>query len=160
MINEANNAVLLGADLDSEVVGAISEVSEAIWTALDDVGFKPMGTHRCNFDRSTEILAGIDKLEKLIADESVDAGIRAAAVPEVEKLRAEYAAGEFIKPLHDPDWGGDLMEFVMRIAPHDIIEGFTPAGLAVVRSVTIDIATLRGYHDDWGEISYWIYGED
>lgn len=56
--------------------------------------------------------------------------------------------------IRDPDWGGDLGEFVTRAEPHEVNDEGTMV------TVSLKLNTLRCEIDDLHEVCAWTYTED
>ena len=164
--NSGNGLGLAIADSITELVAgapfegsAYDEMQTILFEAVDGRGFRPNGDHLAGRNVESELTASLEKLAAIRDDDGQDPALRAAMIPEIVKIEGQLIRREFMKPLRDENWGGDIGEFVSRIAPHNVITGRTPAGIAVVQSVGLKIETLRCSVDDNGEVCAWIYSE-
>ena len=148
--------LIAGASLENTLA---DEVMSLVNTTLDDIGYKPNGDHLAGRNVESELIAGREKLLIIQTDTDQDAALRAAIIPEIAKIELQITQRDFMRPIHDPEWGADITEIVMRIAPHAIIVGKTDAGIDVVQTVSLKLDTLRVEVDDYGEICAWIYEE-
>lgn len=137
----------------------LDQMASQIYTVFDDKGYKPNGEHLAGRNVESELIAGREELITVSNDESRDAALRAAVIPEIAKIEQQIQRRDFMKPLRDPEWGADILELVSRMAPHNVIAGRTPEGIDVVVRMTLKIDTLKLVTDDYGEVCSWIYEE-
>ena len=121
---------------------AYDEMQTILFEAVDGRGFRPNGDHLAGRNVESELTASLEKLAAIRDDDGQDPALRAAMIPEIVKVEGQLSRREFMKPLRDENWGGDIGELVARMAPHQIYL-IDDSGLAVVETVTLKIETLR-----------------
>lgn len=137
----------------------VDEVASLFNTTLDDLGYRPNGNHLAGRNVESELLAGRAALILFRDNEQQDAALRAAVIPEIAKIEQQIQRRDFIKPLRDPEWGADILEFVTRMAPHETFSLDESTGLYIARTVTFKLETLHAEIDANGEVCVWIYEE-
>jgi hypothetical protein len=142
---------------DDFVGSIIDETASLIHQTFMEHNFAPVGNHLAGRNVETEIQQTIEQLTAILNDDTRDAGLRAAIPSEIVKQQQRLAQRDFMQPLRDPEWGGDILELVTRMAPHTIYH--QEAGLWVATTVSIKIEAVTFNYDDFGEITTWMYEE-
>jgi len=136
----------------------LDETLSLVNTSLADKDYRPNGDHLAGRNIESELQAGRENLILVRDDPSQDASLRAAVIPEIAKLEQQIERRDFMRPLRDPDWGADIMDLVVRAAPH-LLYHQEPSGIWAAETVHINLATLSAEIDQYGEICVWMYEE-
>jgi len=145
----------------------VDEVASLMNTTFNDSGYKPNGDHLGGRNVESELQQGRLDLITVRDDEDRDAAIRAATIPAIASLEQQIERGDFMRHVRDPEWGGDILELVTRLAPHERY-GWTfvrddetgeLSKLWVAETVHIKVETLSAEIDQYGEICVWLYDE-
>lgn len=155
----------VAASLDDLQSGApfvgswLDEIASIINTTLTDLNYRPNGDHLAGRNVESELNAGREALLLVRDDVERDSALRAAVIPEIAKLEQQIQRRDFMKPLRDPEWGGDILEFVTRMASHEIFVQDGATGLFVAQTVALKLETVEAEIDMNGEICCWMYEE-
>jgi hypothetical protein len=136
----------------------LDEALSMVNTSLSDRDYRPNGDHLAGRNLESELQAGRESLILVRDDSDQDASLRAAVIPEIAKLEQQIQRRDFMRPIRDPDWGADIMDLVVRAAPH-LLYHQEPSGIWAAETVAIKLATLSAEIDQYGEICVWMYEE-
>ena len=157
---EAVEAALADIEAGAEFAGSwLDEIGSLINTTLTDRDYRPNGDHFGGRNMESELLAGRDAVIAIRDSDEQTTDMRVGVVPQIAKLEEQIQRRDFLKTVRDPDWGADIMELVLRIAPHGIQIRDAETGLYVVQQVSIKLESLVAEVDNYGEICCWMYEE-